>query len=220
MALVGNGEWWHWDCMMNIDENMDDLKHYAGMTCILEPWNHPTPWRHVSYLTMSNFDAYMHKLMEFEHWPHSPISMHGRWIMALVVGFLNGWHSMIFQESFDKDSIDGNGKWWQWHYIMKVDENMDTLNDYIDTTCILEPWNPPTPWKHVSYLAMSNFDTYRHKLKEFECWPHSPFNVQRWWIMALVGNGEWWQWDCMMNVDENVDDLVKDYVGTTCILKP
>ena len=25
------------ETMMNVDENMDDLKHYAGMTCILEP---------------------------------------------------------------------------------------------------------------------------------------------------------------------------------------
>ena len=25
------------DCMMNVDENLDDLKDYVGTTCILEP---------------------------------------------------------------------------------------------------------------------------------------------------------------------------------------
>ena len=96
-SIDGNGEWWQGDCMMNVDENVDDLvKDYAGMTCILKPWNPPTTWRHVSYLTLSNFDAYRHKLKEFEHWHHSPLNMQGRWIMALVVGVLNGWHSMTF----------------------------------------------------------------------------------------------------------------------------
>ena len=104
-------EWWQWDYMMNVDENMDDLKDYAGTTCILDPWNPPISWRHVSYQTMSNFDTYRNKLKEFERWPHSPLSMQGHWIMALVVGFLNGWRSMTFQESFDKHSIDRNGEW-------------------------------------------------------------------------------------------------------------
>jgi hypothetical protein len=30
--------------MMNVDENVDNLKHYAGTTCILEPSNRPTPF--------------------------------------------------------------------------------------------------------------------------------------------------------------------------------
>ena len=151
--------------MMKVDENMDNLNDYVGTTCILEPWNPPTPWRHVSYLTMSNFDTYRHKLKEFEHWPHSPLSMQGWWIMALVVGFLNGWRSMTFQERFNKDSIDGNDEWWQWDCMMNIDENVDDLKDYASMTCILEPCNPPTPWRHVSYLTMSNCDAYRHKLK-------------------------------------------------------
>ena len=58
---------------------------------------------------------------------------------GIVVGFLNGWRSMTFQESFDKDSIDGNGEWRQWHYMMNVDENIDDLKHYAGTTCILEP---------------------------------------------------------------------------------
>ena len=37
-------------------------------------------------------------------------------------------HSMTFQESFDKDFVDGNGEWWQWDYMMNVDENVDNLN--------------------------------------------------------------------------------------------
>ena len=139
----------------------------------------------------------------------------GQWIMTLVVGFLNGWCSMTFQASFDKDSIDGNGEWWQWHYMMNVnDENIDDLKDYAGTTCILEPWNHPMPWRHMCYLTMSNFDAYKHMLKEFQHWPHSPLNVRCRWIMELVmvlligrfsmpfqesfdkdsldGNGEWW----------------------------
>ena len=99
---------------------------------------------------------------------------------------LVGRCSMTFQESFNKYFIDGNGKWWQWDCMMNVDENVDDLKDYASTTCILEPWNPPTPWRHVSYLTMSNFDAYRHKFNEFQRWPLSLINVQRWWIMALV----------------------------------
>ena len=72
----------------------------------------------------------------------------------------------------------------KWDYMMNVDENVDDLKHYAGTTCILEPWNPPTPWRHVSYLNMSNFDTYKHKLKE--CWPLSLLNVWHQWIMALV----------------------------------
>ena len=154
--------------MMNIDKKVDNIKHYAWMTCILETWNSPTPWRHVSYLTMYNFDAYTHKLKEFERWPHSPISMQGQWIMALVMGSLIGRRSVTFQESFEKYSVDGNGKRWQWDCMMNVDENVDDLKHYAGMTCILEPWNPPTIWRHVSYLTMSNFDAYRHNLKGFQ----------------------------------------------------
>jgi hypothetical protein len=185
-SIDGNDEWWQWDCMMNANENVDDLKDYAGMTCIIEPWNHPTHWRHVSYLTMSNFDAYRHKLKEFECWPHSPLNVRCRWIMALVVGFVIGRCSMTFQESLDKDSINGNGEWQQWDYMMNVDENVDDLKHYAGMTCILEPWNPPAPWRHVSYLTMSNFDAYRHKLKKFQSWPLSLLNVRCRWIMASM----------------------------------
>ena len=37
-------------------------------------------------------------------------------------GLVIGRRSMTFQESFDKDSLDGNGKWWQWDYMMNVNE--------------------------------------------------------------------------------------------------
>ena len=96
-------------------------------------------------------------------------------------------HSMTFQESFDKVSIDGNVEWWQGDCMMNVDENVDDLvKDYAGTICILEPWNPPTMWRHVSYLTMSNFDAYMLKLKEFQCCPHSLLNVWCRWIMALA----------------------------------
>ena len=117
-SVDGNNEWWQWDNMMNVDENMDDLKDYAGMTCILEPWNPPTLWRHVSYLTMPNFDAYRHKLKGFQHWPHSLLNMWYRWIMELVMGLLIGRHSMTFQRGLTTIPLMGMANddtkiaWW------------------------------------------------------------------------------------------------------------
>ena len=100
---------------------------------------------------------------------------------------LVGRCSMTFQDSSKKDSLDGNGKWWQSDCIMNIDKNMDNLvKDYVGTTCILEPWNPPTAWRNLSYLTMSNFDAYKLKLKEFQHCPHSLLNIRRWWIMVLV----------------------------------
>ena len=95
--------------------------------------------------------------------------------------------SMVFQESFEKDSIDGNGEWWQQDCMMNIDENMEYLvKDYVGMTCILEPWNPPIARRHVSYLTMPNSSAYMLKLKEFQRCPHSHLNVRRRWIMALV----------------------------------
>ena len=99
---------------------------------------------------------------------------------------LVGRFSMTFQVSFNKDSIDRNGKWWLWDYIMNIDKNMDDLKHHVGMTCILEPWNPPMAWRHVSYLTMSNFNAYMPKLKEFQRWPHSLLNMRHQWIMALV----------------------------------
>ena len=112
----GNGKW-YWDCMMSIDENVDDIKHYAWMTCILEPWNHPTPWRHVFYLTMSNFDTYRHKFKEFKHWPLSLLNVRRWWIMELVMGLLEDvpWH---FKRVLTKTLLmgmandDNETAWW------------------------------------------------------------------------------------------------------------
>ena len=127
-------------------------------TCALPIWKPPTLWRHVSYLTMSNFYAYRHKLKGFQYWPHSLLNVWRRWIMALVMGLLIRMCSMTSQERFNNDSIDLNEKWWQSDCMMNIDENVDDLvKDYVGTTCILEPWNPPKTWRHVSYLTMSNF---------------------------------------------------------------
>ena len=101
-------------------------------------------------------------------------------------GIVIGRCSMTFQKSFDKYSLDGNGEWWQWSCMMKVDENGDNRKDYAGMTCILDPWNHPTPWRHVFYLTMSNFDAYKHKLKEFQRWLLSLLKVWCQWIMALV----------------------------------
>ena len=90
------------------------------------------------------------------------------------------------QESFVNFSIDGNGKWWLWACMMNVDANVDDLKDYANTSSILDPGNPPTSWRNVSYLTRSNFYTYKYNLKEFQRCPHSLLNVRRWWIITLV----------------------------------
>ena len=55
-------------------------------------------------------------------------------------GLVIGGHSMTFQKSFDNDSLDGNDEWWQWDYMMNVDENVEDLVKYFaGMTCILEP---------------------------------------------------------------------------------
>ena len=73
--------------VMNIVANMDDLKDYVVRTSyILESLNPPIPSRHVSSLTMSNFDAYRHILKKFQHWPHSLVlTMRGRCMTFVVV---------------------------------------------------------------------------------------------------------------------------------------
>ena len=65
--------------IMKVDENMDDIKDYVGTSDILESWNPPISSRYISSLTMSNFDAYMHSLKKFQRWPHSLLTMPGRW---------------------------------------------------------------------------------------------------------------------------------------------
>jgi hypothetical protein len=72
----------------NVDENMDDLKDYVGTLDILESGNPPIPSTHVSSLTMSNFDAYRHKLKKFQRWPHSLLIVRGRWKTIFVMGIL------------------------------------------------------------------------------------------------------------------------------------
>ena len=100
-----------------------------------------------------------------------------------------GRHSMTLQESFDEDSLDGNSEWWQSDYMMNIDENVDNLKDYASTTCILEPWNPPTLWRHVSYQTVSNFNAYMHSWRNFNVSPiHcSTCNINGYW--------HWW-WAC------------------------
>ena len=48
--------------IFNIDAKMDDIKYYAGTSNILKYRNPPIPSRKLSILTMSNFDAYKHRL--------------------------------------------------------------------------------------------------------------------------------------------------------------
>ena len=66
--------------------------------------------------------------------------------------------SITFQESLNKDSIDGNEEWWKWHCMMNIDSNVDDLKDYAGTSSILESKNLPILLRHVSSLTMSNID--------------------------------------------------------------
>jgi hypothetical protein len=65
--------------ILNVYANMDDLKYYAGTSNILKYRNPPIPSRQLSSLTMSNFDAYGHRLKTFKHWPHSLLTVWGLW---------------------------------------------------------------------------------------------------------------------------------------------
>ena len=80
--------------IMNVVANMDDIKDYVvGTSNILESWNPPIMSRHVSSLTMLNFDAYMHSLKKLQRWPHSLLTMRGRCKMTFVMGLLDvPWH--------------------------------------------------------------------------------------------------------------------------------
>ena len=138
--------------MMNIDENvLDDLKDYVGTSDILESWNPPIPSRHVSSLTMSNFEAYTHKLKKFQHWPHSLLTMWGRW-MKFVMGVLEvPWHfkrvsTKILQMEMTNDDNDMS--------MMNVDANiLDDIKYYVGKSDILESWNPLIPSRHMSSLT-------------------------------------------------------------------
>jgi hypothetical protein len=52
--------------MKNVDANIDDLKYYMETSYILESLNPVISSRHVSSLTMSNFDACKYTLKKFQ----------------------------------------------------------------------------------------------------------------------------------------------------------
>ena len=149
---------------MNVDENVEDIKDYVGTSYILESWNPPIPSRYVSSLTMSSFNAYLHILKKFQRWPHSLLTMQGQ-CMTFVVGELKvPWnYKRVPTKILQMETMNDDNE----TFIMNVDANMDDLKDYVGTSNILESWNPPIPSRHVSSLAMSNFDAY--SLKKFQC---------------------------------------------------
>jgi predicted membrane protein len=72
--------------------------------------------------------------------------------------------------------------------MMNVDANLDDLKDYVGTSIyILKSLNPPILSMHVSNLIMSNFDAYMHRLKKFQCWPHSLLNMWGWCMTFFMG---------------------------------
>jgi hypothetical protein len=84
--------------ILNVDANMDDLKYYAGTSNILKYQNPPIP-RQLSSLTMSNFDAYKHRLKTFQ------LTVRGRW-KKFVMGVFEV--PCQISNSSDNDSIKGN----------------------------------------------------------------------------------------------------------------
>jgi len=72
---------------------VDDVKDYVGTSYILESWNPPIPSRHVSSLTMPNFDAYKHILNKFQRWTHSIVlTMRGHCMTFVVVELEVPWN--------------------------------------------------------------------------------------------------------------------------------
>ena len=162
-------------CMMNVDENVDDLKDYVGTSDILESWNPLIPWRHVSSLTMSNFDTYMHSLKRFQHWTHSLLIVRGSW-KIFVMGVLEvPWHfkrvpTNILQMEMTNDDNDTS--------MMNIDAHvLYDLKYYVGTSNILKSWNSPIPSRKLSSLTMPNFNAYGNILKTIQRWPHSLLSV-------------------------------------------
>ena len=95
--------------MMNADENVDDLKDYAGTTCILEPSKPSHTVKacvlsiHVKFRLIKAQVEGISKLVPFT--AQRATSMDNGIGDGLV-----GRHSMTLQDSFDKDSLDGNGE--------------------------------------------------------------------------------------------------------------
>ena len=56
-----------------------------------------------------------------------------------------GRRSMAFQESFDKENVDGSDERWQWERMTNAHANVDDLEDYAGMSRILESWNPHIP---------------------------------------------------------------------------
>ena len=143
-------------------------KCFCMKSYILESWNPPILSRHVSSLTMPNFDAYRHILKKFQRCPHSLLNMRGPCMTFFVVElevpshFKRSPTNILHMEMMNYENETS---------IINVDENMDDLKDYVGTSNILESWNPPILSRHVSSLTMSNFDAYMHSLKKFHVGP-------------------------------------------------
>jgi len=154
--------WWEWRMMKIILHNEHWWKHGRSQRlCRNDMYPRALKPSHtVKACVLSNHVKFQH-IQEQVEWISTLAPFTAQRATSVDNGIgdgLVGRCSMTFQESFDKDSLAWNGKWWQWDYMMNVDENMDDIKDYVGTTCILEPWNLPTPWRHVSYLTMSIFD--------------------------------------------------------------
>ena len=91
--------------MMNVDENMDNLNDYVGTTCILEShtMNACVLSNHVKFRCINAQAQGISTLAPFT-------SQRATSVDNGIGDGLVGRRSMTFQESFDKDSIDGNDK--------------------------------------------------------------------------------------------------------------
>ena len=183
MTNDGNDEWWQWDIECWCKHEISQI--LCGTSNILKSWNPPIPSRQLSSLTMSNFNAYGNKLKKFQCWPHSLLTVWGRW-KTFVMGVLEvPWHfkrvlTKILQLEMTNDDNDTS--------MMNIDAKvLHYLKDYVGTLDIPKSWSPPILSRHVSSLTTSNFDAYMHSLKKFQRWPHSLLTMWGWWMTFAMG---------------------------------
>ena len=200
------------------------------MSCILESWNPPTPWRHMSSLTMSNFDAYRHDLNEFQRFP----------IHCSSCGFIGSWHywwacwKMLHDSSIEFRQRFCRWEWWT--MTMRLHDECWCKHGRSQWLCRnIEHPRGLKPSHTVKKCFLSNHAKFQCIQAQFGgISTLAPFTAQcatsvdhgigdgivgipsitfqeSFDKYSIDGNGNWWQWDYMMNIDENVDDL-KDYM--------
>jgi len=75
---------------------------------------------HLSSLTMSNFDAYRHKMKKFQSWPHSMLIVRGQW-KIFVMGLLEvpwNFKRSVLKKIIHMEMMNDNNEMWMISMIM------------------------------------------------------------------------------------------------------